>query len=182
MSLSGTHISTQPKRIMYRRVPNAIKNMHRSHPYLEIGCDAIYYTHSTCRPSRGMRGRSVLQPILLRPIFPNDIPVITASRNASGCAGCVVSRGRNSHAAQSAPRLLCGACEEPNLTVPREGRLSGPTTRRHPYFIRSGCPQFLPCNDSNIPTIRNVPIAHRGVSRITPEESLHFFEDRCSPV
>lgn len=55
---------------------------------------------------------------------PDFTSVPTASHIANGCAGRIVSRGRNTHAAARRPRRIRGAFEEPNHLASHEDRPS----------------------------------------------------------
>ena len=75
----------------------------------------------------GMTGTPPENPVsetVLRPMNPDFTTVLTASQNANGCAGRIVSRGRNTHAAARWPRRIRGAFEEPNHLAPHEDRPS----------------------------------------------------------
>ena len=75
----------------------------------------------------GMTGTPPENPVsetVLRPMNPDFTTVLTASQNANGCAGRIVSRGRNPHAAARRPRRIRGAFEEPNHLAPHEDRPS----------------------------------------------------------
>ena len=75
----------------------------------------------------GMTGTNPENPVpetMLRPMNPDFTTVLTASQNANGCAGRIVSRGRNTHAAARWPRRIRGASEEPNHLAPHEDRPS----------------------------------------------------------
>lgn len=75
----------------------------------------------------GMTGTPPENPVsetVLRPMNPDFTSVPTASQNANGCAGRIVSRGRNPHAAARRPRRIRGAFEEPNHLAPHEDRPS----------------------------------------------------------
>lgn len=75
----------------------------------------------------GMTGTPPENPVpetMLRPMNPDFTTVLTASQNANGCAGRIVSRGRNPHAAARRPRRIRGAFEEPNHLAPHEDRPS----------------------------------------------------------
>ena len=75
----------------------------------------------------GMTGITPENPVsetVLRPMNPDFTSVLTASQNANGCAGRIVSRGRNPHAAARRPRRIRGAFEEPNHLAPHEDRPS----------------------------------------------------------
>ena len=75
----------------------------------------------------GMTGTPPENPVsetVLRPMNPDFTTVLTASQNANGCAGRIVSRGRNPHAAARRPRRIRGAFEEPNHLASHEDRPS----------------------------------------------------------
>ena len=75
----------------------------------------------------GMTGTNPENPVpetMLRPMNPDFTTVPTASHIANGCAGRIVSRGRNPHAAARRPRRIRGASEEPNHLAPHEDRPS----------------------------------------------------------
>lgn len=75
----------------------------------------------------GMTGTNPENPVpetMLRPMNPDFTTVLTASHDANGCAGRIVSRGRNTHAAARRPRRIRGASEEPNHLAPHEDRPS----------------------------------------------------------
>lgn len=75
----------------------------------------------------GMTGANPENPVpetMLRPMNPDFTTVLTASHDANGCAGRIVSRGRNTHAAARRPRRIRGASEEPNHLAPHEDRPS----------------------------------------------------------
>lgn len=74
-----------------------------------------------------MTGANPENPVpetMLRPMNPDFTTVLTASHDANGCAGRIVSRGRNTHAAARRPRRIHGASEEPNHLAPHEDRPS----------------------------------------------------------
>ena len=98
----------------------------------------------------GKRNPIITHPdkIMLRPISLTDDSALTASHDASGCAGVVDLRGRNSYTAAfpSPNQLQCGTAYSPNLRVPQEGRFLRPLKkRRHPNFN----PACLPSVFSN---------------------------------
>ena len=75
----------------------------------------------------GMTGTPPENPVpetVLRPMNPDFTSVPTASHIANGCAGRIVSRGRNTHAAARRPRRIRGAFEEPNHLASHEDRPS----------------------------------------------------------
>lgn len=75
----------------------------------------------------GMTGANPENPVpetMLRPMNPDFTTVLTASHDANGYAGRIVSRGRNTHAAARRPRRIRGASEEPNHLAPHEDRPS----------------------------------------------------------
>ncbi len=85
----------------------------------------------------GMTGTPPENPVsetVLRPMNPDFTSVPTASHIANGCAGRIVSRGRNPHAAARRPRRIRGASEEPNHLAPHEDRPSA--TEALPYYNR----------------------------------------------
>lgn len=75
------------------------------------------------RHDRHTPGNPVSETVL-RPMNPDFTSVPTASHIANGCAGRIVSRGRNPHAAARRPRRIRGAFEEPNHLAPHEDRPS----------------------------------------------------------
>lgn len=75
----------------------------------------------------GMTGTPPENPVsetVLRPMNPDFTTVPTTSHIANGCAGRIVSRGRNTHAAARRPRRIRGAFEEPNHLASHEDRPS----------------------------------------------------------
>lgn len=118
----------------YRRVRRSVRFSNRrtaapiygSVPHLRR--TAIVPAANDHTPSgTGMTGANPENPVpetMLRPMNPDFTTVLTASHDANGCAGRIVSRGRNTHAAARRPRRIHGASEEPNHLAPHEDRPS----------------------------------------------------------
>ena len=127
----------------------------------------------------GMTGITPENPVsetVLRPMNPDFTSVLTASQNANGCAGRIVSRGRNPHAAARRPRRIRGAFEEPNHLASHEDRPSA--TEALPYYNRmclsSIFHRIVADNDAPSLNLAVTPF----VSNVSSATSCFEFEDK----
>lgn len=127
----------------------------------------------------GMTGTNPENPVpetMLRPMNPDFTTVLTASQNANGCAGRIVSRGRNPHAAARRPRRIRGAFEEPNHLASHEDRPSA--TEALPYYNRmclsSIFHRIVADNDAPSLNLAVTPF----VSNVSSATSCFEFEDK----
>ena len=127
----------------------------------------------------GMTGTPPENPVsetVLRPMNPDFTSVLTASQNANGCAGRIVSRGRNPHAAARRPRRIRGAFEEPNHLASHEDRPSA--TEALPYYNRmclsSIFHRIVADNDAPSLNLAVTPF----VSNVSSATSCFEFEDK----